>query len=115
MDVHGDTQHTPGQALALLPLPDLGELSEEQVRGAICVWGGEALSGGSVVDLKPRRHRLLDGHFDTFPRACRPCIVAQARQAIRDHAGMCQMCVDDAGLCETRRVLYGLVVEHDRP
>ena len=95
--------------LSLLPLPALDGLSQEQVRGAACVWCTAVLDTATAVDLGERRHKRLDGHYSTFPRACRRCAAKVARDAIADHAGSCEQCVEDASLCETRATLEQIV------
>ena len=64
------------EAIALLLLPEWADLSEQQVRGRACVWCAVTLHNGSAVDLGSRRIRVLDGHLNTFPRACRTCMRA---------------------------------------
>jgi hypothetical protein len=73
MDTSGETTPTL-EAVALLPLPAWRDLSDQQVRGAACVWCGIFLATPTAVDLGVRRIKVLDGHLDTFPRACRACM-----------------------------------------
>jgi hypothetical protein len=101
-------------ALALLPLPDVGSLSAPQVRGKSCVWCAGVLASEAVVDLGPRRLKHLDTHTQWFPRACRPCTAAIALSTLHTHAPSCEQCVDDAGRCETGRGLYRLVRDNRR-
>jgi hypothetical protein len=102
---------TTDSPLLLLTLPVLVGLSQEQVRGAACVWCTTVLNTATAVDLGERRHRRLDGHYSTFPRACRPCVAKVAHATIADHAGSCEQCTDDASSCETRTALERLARE----
>lgn len=86
-------------AVALIPLPPLDGLTEEQLRGATCIWCGTGLTTDTAVDLGERRHKRLDGHYSTFPRGCRADAHRSAVQALHDHAGSCEQCVDDPGVC----------------
>jgi len=106
-----ESTSTTDSPLSLLPLPALDGLSQEQVRGAACVWCTAVLNTATAVDLGERRHRRLDGHYSTFPRSCRRCAAEAAVRALRDHAGQCEQCVDDATLCETRTTLEKLARE----
>jgi hypothetical protein len=49
-----------------------------------------------------------------FPRACRPCAGERAYAALFLHAPMCEQCADEAGRCETGRILHRLVREGRR-
>jgi hypothetical protein len=100
--------------LALLPLPDVGDLSAFQVRGKSCVWCAGVLASGAVVDLGPRRLKHLDATTRWFPRACRTCTAAIALSTLHAHAPSCEQCADNAGECETGRGLYRLVRENRR-
>jgi hypothetical protein len=102
---------TPVDALALITLPPLDGLSEEQLRGAACIWCRAALTTDTAVDLGERRHRRLDGHYSTFPRACRPDARRALAGALRDHAGTCEQCADDTTICATRAALEQLARE----
>lgn len=101
-------------ALALLPRPGLSELSEEQVRGAACIWCGTRLSAHTAVNLGEERVRLLDGAITMFPRSCRTCVADRAHQALLAHAPACEPCIDNAAECETGRALYRLIRENRR-
>ncbi|MFI1728168.1 hypothetical protein ACH40E_02795 [Streptomyces acidicola] len=112
MTTSGDT--TAVEATDLLPLPDLLDLSEEQARGAICVWCDEPLATPSVVDLGPRRIPLSDGRISVFPRACPACTGVKAQEAAEHHAATCELCVDNVPACDTARALRRLVLEYGR-
>jgi len=97
--------------LALLALPDVDDLSDEQRRGAVCVWGDSALSPLSAVDLGERQ--AGDG-TSWWPRACRAHAQRHAMEALQDHSGLCEQCVDDHALCPTGLGLVRLVKETRR-
>ena len=105
---------TPIDVLALLELPNLEALSEEQVRGAVCIWRGEPLTADTAVDLGERRHRRLDGRYSTFPRACHRCAHEAAYKALISHTMKCEQCVDNSADCPTGRALLRLMREHRR-
>lgn len=113
MDTSRETTPTL-EALALLPVPDWSDLSEQQGRGTICVWCGSILTPAIAVSLGVRRIRVLDGHLDTFPRACRPCMRTKSQQAAKDHPGMCESCADNPALCDTAQALRRLVRKYTR-
>jgi hypothetical protein len=96
--------------LGLLTLPDVDDLSEAQRRGAVCVWGDSPLTPLSAVDLGERH----DDGTSWFPRACRPCAVGRAMNALQDHSGSCEQCVDDHTQCPTGLGLVRLVRETRR-
>lgn len=54
------------------PLPSAGELTDEQIRGAACVWCGGPLTNETAVSLGemplPVGHRA-----GWFPRSCPNC------------------------------------------
>ena len=86
------------QALALLALPSPAELTEDQVRGATCVWDADEapLTGETAVDLGPRRMKRLDGHYDWHPRSCGEHVAQEALLALFHH------CMDDCQECGAR-------------
>jgi hypothetical protein len=59
-------QHDPAAGPAL-GLPAFEELTDSQVRGAVCVWGTEQLTAETAVDLGEQSGP--DGRW--WPRACR--------------------------------------------
>lgn len=106
---------SPEAALALLELPPLDGLTQEQVRGASCIWCDTPLATETAVDLGERRHkRLGGGRFSTFPRACRDCVHDAAKDAFWAHPGCCEQCADDAAMCETATALRSLIREYQR-
>lgn len=107
-----ETASTPTSRLALLALPSLDGLTQEQVRGASCIWCGSLLDTATAVDLGERRHKRLDGKYSTFPRACRPCVHTEAYRTILNHGGSCEQCVDDLDSCPTGVGLRALMREY---
>lgn len=101
-------------ARTLLPLPSLDYMSERQLRGMVCVWGGEELVNGMAVDLGPRTKKRLGGTYQIFPRACRTCAHEAAIRVLRVHKGACEQCVDDASVCDVRTTLEQLAREVGR-
>lgn len=99
-------------AVHLFVLPSLAGLSEQQVRGADCVWDGITLSSATAVDLGRRSAHRAGAVVDWFPRACRSCVQLAAYAALHTHTLMCEQCVDNAAECETGRELLRLVREY---
>ncbi|MES9522483.1 hypothetical protein [Streptomyces capoamus] len=97
--------------LAALPLPELGALTPEQARGATCVWDGAPLTAETAVNLGERQD--AEG-TSLFPRACRPCALKQAMDALVAHGQSCEQCVDDSNLCPDGRGLVRAVREARR-
>lgn len=110
--------HTPTilDALALLALPALGRLSDQQVRGITCVWGGEALTTGMAVDLGVRQTQRAGDPVSWYPRACRRCVHDTAYAALLGHASGCGLCETAQTLdeCETGVTLRHLMREYRR-
>lgn len=52
------------------PLPAIGDLSEDQVRGAACIRCAVRLDNGNAIDLGERRTKRAGGTVRWFPRAC---------------------------------------------
>lgn len=103
---------SPDAALALLELPDVDTLSDEQRRGAICVWGRRQLTAESAIDLGERQ--LADGRF-WFPRADRHCVHRAAMLALQLHSQACEQCTDDYRGCADGYGLVRLVRTTGRP
>lgn len=104
---------TSGDGLVgLLTVPSLDGLTEPQLRGAACIWCRTTLDTATAVDLGERRHKRLDGHYSTFPRACRRCVHTEAYRTILDHGGSCEQCVDDLDSCPTGVGLRALMREY---
>lgn len=100
----------PPDALGVLRLPSFHELTADQARGAVCVWGDERLTADTAVDLG--EHAGPEGRW--WPRACHTHTAERAHRGLFDHAPSCEQCVDSAERCETSRVLYRLVREGRR-
>lgn len=98
-------------ARMLLPIPSMDGLVEQQVRGYMCVWGGEALANETAVNLGPRMKRRPGGTYQIFPRACRSCVKEAATRVLRIHRGVCEQCTDDATACTVRAALEQLARE----
>jgi hypothetical protein len=96
-------------ALALLRLPDVNVLTEQQRRGQICVWDGAPLAPENAVDLGPRTAE--DGRR-WFPQGCTICVASKAYAALFDHAISClDGCADDPGGCAIGKALIKLEKE----
>jgi hypothetical protein len=95
-------------ARTLLPLPSLDHMSERQLRGVVCVWGGEELVNGMATNLGPRPKKRLGGVYQVFPRACRSCVRKEAGRVLDVHRGSCEQCTNDAALCATSAALEEL-------
>ncbi|MEU8538357.1 hypothetical protein [Streptomyces parvulus] len=95
----------PPNVLALLGLPQFGDLTADQVRGAVCVWGSEGLTAERAVDLGEQDGP--DGRW--WPRGCPACTASRAHRGLFEHAPSCEQCVDSGERCEINRVLYRLV------
>ncbi|MFD4569398.1 hypothetical protein ACFWOX_34175 [Streptomyces sp. NPDC058467] len=102
------------ETLAILHLPSLDELTEQQVRGQACVWDGVPLSGLPAVHLGSRTTKRAGGEVRWYPRGCPRCIGKQAHRALLDHASSCEQCADEASRCGIGRGLYRLMREHRR-
>ncbi len=55
-------------------LPALSDLSEQQVRGAACVYCGIHLDNATAVDLGEHQAGRAGSLVRWFPRACPPCV-----------------------------------------
>ena len=97
--------------LDVLPLPAYEDLTEQQRRGATCVWGASQLTTTTAIDLGERH--AADG-TSWFPRACRPCTQPRALRALHLHSAMCEQCADDHTQCPTGLGLVRLVREARR-
>lgn len=100
----------PPEVLTALGLPKFGDLTPDQARGAVCVWGDEQLTTETAVDLGEQAGP--EGRW--WPRACRKHTADRAHLGLFDHAPSCEQCTDAAERCETSRVLYRLVREGRR-
>lgn len=102
--------------LALLPLPTLLHLlTDEQLRGAHCVWCCEPMDAETALDFGQHTGTVdgVDGSA-WFPRACKPCVGRQARKAYVNHTRTCQECMGPEA-CDEHRILRRMAMElwHD--
>lgn len=107
-----------GDALALLALPALDGLTDDQTRGAICVWDRheDRLTAETAVDLGEHMSPLNGSTslMRWFPRGCRHHTGQAALRALHEHAPMCEPCVDNAAECETGRALRRIIRDAHR-
>jgi hypothetical protein len=100
------------EALALLALPALDTLTDDQTRGAVCVWdrNEDRLTAETAVDLGERMDPLpgTSSPMRWFPQACQHHTGQAAIRALHEHAPMCEPCVDNAANCKTGRALNRL-------
>ncbi|WP_330236171.1 hypothetical protein [Streptomyces sp. NBC_00566] len=78
------------ELLPHLGVPNLATLTTDQTAGRACVWGGGPLTLATAVDLGETLH---DG-VHAFPRACGPCTVTRATNALAAHSIDCATCLD---------------------
>jgi hypothetical protein len=106
------TDLAPVWGRAALPLPSVGTLTSEQVRGAHCLWCAARLMAETAVDLGERRIRILDSHVTAFPRGCRPCTARAAQRALANHTPFCEQCRNgEDSQCQTCLALMRLIRE----
>lgn len=82
-----------------VPLPDLQNLSSNQVCGRACIWCHVTLDNTMAVDLGARE---VDAHGSTtrwFPRACRGCAFQRIYAVLLDHTASCEQCADNLAQC----------------
>ncbi|MFD4264014.1 hypothetical protein ACFWR9_42025 [Streptomyces sp. NPDC058534] len=112
------TLEVPPDIVALLALPGLEGLTDDQVRGAHCVWCKAGLTADTAVDFGERQTPLSgtsSAHgMRWYPRACPKCTADRAHRGLFDHAPSCEQCTDVAERCEISRALYRLVREGRR-
>lgn len=94
--------------LDLLPLPDLDALTDQQRRGAICVWDSRhgVLTTTTAVDLG--EYPAGDGTV-CFLRACKACAQRFALEALQIHSGSCEPCAIDHTQCPPGLALVRMV------
>jgi hypothetical protein len=121
------TETTPvEQALALLALPSLDDLTTDQVLGITCVWGSseKALTEEDAVALGPRRRKRPGGEDEWHPRGCPEHVASAAYEALFAHCmGDCEQCSrpEETGVdgvqetsCEVGVTLRRLVIRKGR-
>lgn len=118
MTARTSTEDDIRTALSLLLLPALDGLSDDQTRGAVCVWGRDEdrLTAETAVHFGEHLSSL---HGSTspmrwFPRGCKACTGVAAFRALYEHAPVCKQCVEEAENCETGRALWRLIREGHR-
>lgn len=96
-------------AVELLPMPRTHTLSAEQIDGAACVWCAKKVSDtGRKLGT---RIRVAEGTVKRWrPRACRPCIGAQAARVYRLHVRTCGRC-SHRDYCPDSQALHRLALE----
>ncbi|MEU2911326.1 hypothetical protein ACFYM3_06215 [Streptomyces massasporeus] len=102
----------PADVAAALLLPAPADATEDQLRGARCVWcEAGPLNAETAIDLGEQKTPA--GSW--FPRACQNCTASWAHRGLFEHAPLCEQCTDDASRCKTGRVLYRLIRQGRRP
>lgn len=106
----GETRTSSSQnsALPMLPLPQFLGLSDDQRRGANCVWCSESLTAETARDLGERPSP--DG-TRMWPRGCTPCVREEALRVSRIHTRHCPRCIRNTEACPDRRALRDLALE----
>lgn len=95
--------------LDILDLPNFDGLSELQIRGTACIWGGETLTTTVAVDLGERVTQRGGQPLRWFPRACRRDVQTAALRALHEHAPDCEQCITDGMRCDTGRTLNRII------
>lgn len=98
---------TEAKPNAVVDLPPIQDMSEDQQCGRTCTWCGSMLLGRPSVDLGERDDADTDRHL--FPRACPACVCVRVYPQLVHHTATCEQCADNAGRCpestELRRAL----------
>lgn len=99
------------ELLPILAPPLLDDVTDDQTRGATCVWCHTPLTTAMAVDLGEQMSpwQGSTSPMRWTPRACPKCTGERAHSALFAHSGTCGQCVDEAGGCEIGRGLYDLV------
>lgn len=102
-------------ALAMLDVPDLDTLTDDQTRGGTCVWCREELNA-AAVDLGERmsKHSGVTSRMRWFPRADSACVYVHAMRAMHDHVPSCTPCgkAETLDQCAAARGLRRLMRDH---
>ncbi|MEG8276115.1 hypothetical protein [Streptomyces sp. AHA2] len=102
----------PASVVDALLLPAAADATEDQLRGARCLWCEDGpLGAETAVDLGEQKSPA--GSW--FPRACQRCAAAWAHRGLFEHAPMCEQCTDDASRCEVGLILYRLIRQGRHP
>lgn len=103
----------PADVLAVLLLPSPEDATEDQLRGAGCIWCETGpLNAETAIDFGEQK-TLAGGSW--FPRACLRCAAAWAHQGLFEHAPLCEQCTDEVSRCEIGLALYRLIRQGRRP
>lgn len=105
--------HSTTNAVALLALPPIRTLTEDQVRGKTCVWDGILLARGAAVDLGTRTTMRAGAQVRWFPRACQRCAHEKLRRLRDLHTRTCATC-SPTSLCQDG-ILLGEAERRTRP
>jgi hypothetical protein len=101
--------------LALLTIPRLDSLTEEQVRGITCIWDGVRLTSSIAVDVGSRKAQRAGQPVSWYPRACRSCVGVAALAQLGIHSVDCPTCqAGEDTPCGTGSALSRLVREYQR-
>jgi hypothetical protein len=102
-------------ALAILTIPPLDDITERQVRGIDCIWDAVPLTPATAVDLGARKASRAGAPVSWYPRGCRPCVTVAALTQIVTHVPECETCLrGEAESCDPRKALARLVEEYQR-
>lgn len=101
------------EALALLTLPTLDQLTEQQSRGIVCVWDGVPLRTAIAVNLGAREASRAGGQVTWYPRSCRRCTYTAAYAQLCVHA-VSDACPNDVDQCPACRGFLRLMREYRR-
>lgn len=108
----------PPEVVGALALPEPTKLTDDQVRGARCVWCRAGLTSDTAIDfgeqVSPAPWSTSTIGTCWYPRACPACVAGHAHRGLLDHAPGCEDCrkrptPGHPAACETARVLYRLV------
>lgn len=104
------------EILSVLVLPSLDDVTDDQSRGATCVWDGVPLKTDMAVGLGEQLSPLTGtpAPMRWMPRACPACVLDRATRARFAHAPTCEQCADNAALCEIGRGLQELVKRYSK-
>lgn len=109
------SEDTTQHALALLDVPELDDLTDDQTKGRTCIWCHEELDAADV-DLGERMSPLSGSTSPMrwFPRADSACVYVHAMRALHNHAPGCQPCAKSATMddCPSGRGLRRLMRDH---
>lgn len=114
------TEEIPAAVLAVLALPALDTLNNEQIKGQACVWCRVQLTIETAVPLgehmAPVEGTASIAGMRCFPRACHGCVSDRSHRGLFAHGSTCKLCAakETAEDCSVGRGLYRLVRDHRR-